>query len=655
MAKFNIRTVKPKFVVTTTPETKINVVVNKPIIDTTNKKAYFKLKNTGGPRGGLGPQGPQGPQGEKGDTGPQGPKGEQGIQGIQGEQGPQGIQGIQGQQGPQGEKGDTGATGPQGPQGEQGDKGDKGDTGSAATIAVGSTTTLSPGSNASVSNSGTSSAAVFDFAIPQGAKGDKGEPGAGLQITGSVNTYADLPNDLGPSDAGKAYFNQADGKLYVWTGTAWPAEGDGAQFKGDKGDTGATGPQGPQGPTGATGANGTSATVAVGTTTTLSPGSSATVTNSGDTTNAIFNFGIPQGTQGIQGIQGIQGEQGPAGPANTLTIGTVSGGSTASATITGTSPNQTLNLVLPKGDTGSQGPAGADGQDGTAATIAVGTVSTGAPGSSATVTNVGTSSAAVFDFSIPQGQQGPAGADGLKNVYNVGFDYTSSGSPYYCHINLGEAPTTNGLYAVKFPDITYRGKNILLSTTGLSPFTSILLPQVSTTYQPNFSLLTTDDVNSTEPVILMYNGSQFVCLNYKQRVTTDDILASAVTSGKIDWTTMPINSLGGGKYSLKLDNGLMIVYGRVSGTVDITTVLWSTLYRAALPAISFGETFTAAPMVFVNAHPPADSTGSFWQMAWEQSTSTTTGIPAGAYSIVRGASRPSTPYECEFLAIGKWK
>lgn len=32
-----------------------------------------------------------------------------------------------------------------------------------------------------------------------------------------------------------------------------------------------------------------------------------------------------------------------------LTIGTVSSGDTAAATITGTAPNQTLNLVLPKG------------------------------------------------------------------------------------------------------------------------------------------------------------------------------------------------------------------------------------------------------------------------------------------------------------------
>ena len=67
-----------------------------------------------------------------------------------------------------------------------------------------------------------------------------------------------------------------------------------------------------------------------------------------------------------------------------------------------------------KGDTGAPGPAGADGQDGQAATIQVGATTTGEPGTNATVTNSGTSSAAVFDFVVPRGAQGPAGADGAQ-------------------------------------------------------------------------------------------------------------------------------------------------------------------------------------------------------------------------------------------------
>ena len=49
---------------------------------------------------------------------------------------------------------------------------------------------------------------------------------------------------------------------------------------------------------------------------------------------------------------------GPPGPSNNLSIGSVSKGENASASITGDSPNQVLNLVLPKGDPGPQGETG---------------------------------------------------------------------------------------------------------------------------------------------------------------------------------------------------------------------------------------------------------------------------------------------------------
>lgn len=66
----------------------------------------------------------------------------------------------------------------------------------------------------------------------------------------------------------------------------------------------------------------------------------------------------------------------------------------------------------PAGNDGADGADGADGTngaDGAAATIAVGTVTTGAEGSSVTVTNTGTSNAAVLAFSIPVGATGATG------------------------------------------------------------------------------------------------------------------------------------------------------------------------------------------------------------------------------------------------------
>jgi len=74
-----------------------------------------------------------------------------------------------------------------------------------------------------------------------------------------------------------------------------------------------------------------------------------------------------QGAQGIQGPRGIQGEQGE------------------------------------RGVQGAQGPAG------NAATITIGNVTTSAPGTSASVTNRGTPSAAVLDFVLPKGKDGADG------------------------------------------------------------------------------------------------------------------------------------------------------------------------------------------------------------------------------------------------------
>lgn len=103
---------------------------------------------------------------------------------------------------------------------------------------------------------------------------------------------------------------------------------------------------------------------------TLPAGSQATATY--NKTTGELSLGIPQGEQGVKGDTGAQGEvgpqgetgatgatgaTGPAGPANTLTIGTVSSGIEASATITGESPNQVLNLVLKQGEQGEQGEA----------------------------------------------------------------------------------------------------------------------------------------------------------------------------------------------------------------------------------------------------------------------------------------------------------
>jgi hypothetical protein len=88
------------------------------------------------------------------------------------------------------------------------------------------------------------------------------------------------------------------------------------------------------------------------------------------------------------------------------------------------------------------GGAGPTGAAGTAATVSVGTVTTLAAGSTATVTNTGTSSAAVLNFGIPQGATGAAGSGGGTTASSGSFTamyHAVSYSTLYYAVNTPNA------------------------------------------------------------------------------------------------------------------------------------------------------------------------------------------------------------------------
>ena len=118
------------------------------------------------------------------------------------------------------------------------------------------------------------------------------------------------------------------------------------------------------------------------------------------------------GVTGATGATGAKGDKGADGKSATISIGTVTtgaAGSNASVTNSGTSTDAVLNFTIPKGDKGADGK---DGTNGNAATIRIGTVITGTAGSEASVTNSGTSSNAVLNFVIPRGDKGENGEGG---------------------------------------------------------------------------------------------------------------------------------------------------------------------------------------------------------------------------------------------------
>lgn len=99
----------------------------------------------------------RGPRGYTGAAGPQGPQGEPGTQGLQGTPGLQGPQGLSAYQ----------------VWLNAGNSGTETDffdflTGNAATVRIGSVTTLPSGSSPTVTNGGTEHAAILNFAFPEG-------------------------------------------------------------------------------------------------------------------------------------------------------------------------------------------------------------------------------------------------------------------------------------------------------------------------------------------------------------------------------------------------------------------------------------------------------------------------------------------------------
>ncbi|WP_334267757.1 DNRLRE domain-containing protein [Edaphobacter sp. HDX4] len=328
------------------------------------------LQGPVGSVGPAGPVGPTGPQGLRGDTGPQGAPGATGPQGPAGPQGIQGAAGAVGPAGPAGPVGPAGAVGPAGPQGARGDTGPQGIPGQAGAAGA-----IGPQGPAGATG-------------PQGLRGPAGP--VGMTFRGSYqNSYTYAAGD-GVTYDGAAYVSLIDGNA----GNP-PDQSPSTWSKFAAGSQGPAGPAGPQGPVGVQGVADPQGPAG-------SPGAQGST-----------------GPQGAQGIQGVQGPQGPAGVsfkgAWSITVGYLPNdavsyqGSTyvAIAMNLGVRPDITPSAwsVLAQG-----GSAGPTGPAGVAATLAVGTVTTGAAGTAAGVTNSGTPTAAVLNFTIPQGAPGTNGS-----------------------------------------------------------------------------------------------------------------------------------------------------------------------------------------------------------------------------------------------------
>lgn len=225
----------------------------------------------------------------------------------------------------------------------------RGDKGNTGTSSVGTTTTSAPGTNAAVSNTGTPEAGIFNFTIPRGDKGATGTLSLGTVATGAAGSSVVISN-TGTPEAGIFNFTIP---------------------RGDKGNTG---------------------TLALGTVTTGAAGSSAVITNTGTPEAGIFNFTIPKGDKGTAWLSGTVVPASGTGVVGDWYLNTATDDIYEKTTTTVWTLRDNI-----KGNTG---------------TIAVGTVTASAPGSAPVITNAGTSTSAVFNFTLPRGDTGPMGPTG---------------------------------------------------------------------------------------------------------------------------------------------------------------------------------------------------------------------------------------------------
>ena len=161
---------------------RLEVLENKPNIDTSNFATKDELRSislTPGPKGDKGETGERGPQGDTGPRGADGLQGPQGLQGLQGERGRDGEPGPRGERGEQGPAGIPGPVGPQGPIGLTGPKGSDGRdgvgipqrisiNGNIVTLSDGGGSIILPASSQNASSTSTSSSELIGEGMPNG-------------------------------------------------------------------------------------------------------------------------------------------------------------------------------------------------------------------------------------------------------------------------------------------------------------------------------------------------------------------------------------------------------------------------------------------------------------------------------------------------------
>lgn len=141
---------------------------------------------------------------------------------------------------------------------------------------------------------------------------------------------------------------------------------------------------------------------------------------------------LPEGSEGMQqGGSGGDLTRGSVHPINLSGYDSTAIGKVPVVSSDGTTFefSDDLGAEGPQGPQGPEGPAGPMGPIGKAATVTIGDTTTVSAGQPARVSNRGTSSDAILDFSIPQGPEGPQGPIGPQGPQGLQGREGEQGEP----------------------------------------------------------------------------------------------------------------------------------------------------------------------------------------------------------------------------------
>ena len=224
----------------------------------------------------------------------------------------------------------------------------------------------------------------------------------------------------------------------------------------------------------------------------------------------------------------------------------------------------------------------------------------------------------------------PAVGDIYGTVYNATLSSATAGGRADYEFTPDTPIENNKVYAVMLPAPTVNNATIILGDGVVSG--SILVPPVAATGSPNYELLNTDMINDTEPLLLMYNGVQWVCLNQKKKVATADLENNAVTSSNVNWATI-VTFTQGGKSDKKLTTtsqtllqtptlvpGRYIVFAKVGANVtgyntDLGDLLASVDGGTHMEKFTAHSAWNQAPLV-VNQEVSLTSSGTIKLTCW---------------------------------------